>query len=370
MQTSNIQTAAMPRRRNGGIDFWKFIFSVVIIIFHFSENVGDRKHGPFMGGAIAVEFFFVVSGFLMAASAKKYTENNDSIGTNTRLFLFHKMKGMFPELAIAWGIGFIVMHLKKTDLTFVQIIKDFLTGMWELFFLQFSGLSDFRANTVTWYISAMLLAMLLLVPLLLKNRELFLNVLAPGISIFLLGYLCASYGNLHGPSDWLGFCYKGFPRAIAELCLGCVCFLACEHLKQVHLTTFSKVLLAIIELGGYLFMLIFCFHHGGSKLDFAMLFAVAISITITFSQQSVISDLFAHSIFSWLGKFSFSMFLGHRYWCSQMPKLFCDTTYRQNLLIYAVLVLVTSTVIYGLSEWIRKMQPKITPKIKPLFFTE
>ena len=50
-----------------------------------------------------------------------------------------------------------------------------------------SGMAGYRVNTVTWYISAMILAMLILYPLLIKYKDTFFFIIAPCLSIFLLG---------------------------------------------------------------------------------------------------------------------------------------------------------------------------------------
>ena len=63
LQTANSLIAKDISKRNGEIDLFRFIFSVMIIIFHFGNTYNYRI---FQNGYIAVEFFFVVSGYLMA----------------------------------------------------------------------------------------------------------------------------------------------------------------------------------------------------------------------------------------------------------------------------------------------------------------
>ena len=58
------------KNRNCAIDTLKFIFAVILVLFHSSLLLTDNMEGSvtFANGAIAVEFYFIVSGFLMAQS--------------------------------------------------------------------------------------------------------------------------------------------------------------------------------------------------------------------------------------------------------------------------------------------------------------
>ena len=58
------------RKRNGRIDLLRFVFALVIMLHHSRYVLGD-DHAVFIGGSLAVEFFFLVSGYLMAVSAER-----------------------------------------------------------------------------------------------------------------------------------------------------------------------------------------------------------------------------------------------------------------------------------------------------------
>lgn len=49
-------TVKQTKARNGAVDFWKFVFSIMVVQFH-SSNLTKVKNTPFVGAAIAVEFF-------------------------------------------------------------------------------------------------------------------------------------------------------------------------------------------------------------------------------------------------------------------------------------------------------------------------
>ncbi len=58
------------KKRNGTIDCMKFIFAIVVVIYHGSHFLGETRMA-FHGGFIAVEFFFLVSGYLLTLKASK-----------------------------------------------------------------------------------------------------------------------------------------------------------------------------------------------------------------------------------------------------------------------------------------------------------
>lgn len=111
-QPSKEVSRGTTKPRNGEIDFWKFVFSIMVVQFH-SSNLTKIKTTPFVGAAIAVEFFFLVSGYLMAASISRYQESEIVVGRDSRNFMLHKIRGLCPEIFIAWGIGFVVQDIAK-----------------------------------------------------------------------------------------------------------------------------------------------------------------------------------------------------------------------------------------------------------------
>lgn len=344
------------KTRNGAIDFWKFIFSIMVVQFH-SSNLTKIKTTPFVGAAIAVEFFFLVSGYLMAASISRYREDDIQTGRDTRNFMLHKIRGLCPEIFIAWGIGFVVQHIAKKNVTPASLVKDLMTGVWDMFFLRESGLEGFKANPAAWYISAMLLAMLVLVPLFFKNRDVFLNVWAPILAIASLGYLSKNVGDLRGPTDWLGFCYKGWLRAVGELCMGVICWGICQNIIKLRLSKLARTLLTMLELFCYLGVIAWSYEHKGSQMDFVMLLLFAAGVVVTFSGKSLFSSFFNKPLVYFLGKISFPIYLAHNYWSHALVRIYPGQTYAMLYPKYVLATLCTTAVIYLTAAAFRKIAP-------------
>lgn len=351
--------------RNGAIDFWKFVFSILVVQFH-SSNLTEIKTTPFVGAAIAVEWFFLVSGYLMAASISRYREEDIVTGADSRKFMLHKIKGLCPEIFIAWGIGFVVQHIAKKNVTLSSLVKDLMTGVWDMFFLRESGLEGFKANPAAWYISAMLLAMLVLVPLFFKNRDVFVNVWAPVLAIAALGYLSKNVGDLRGPTDWLGFCYKGWLRAVGELCMGVICWGICQRIKDLPFTRLAQMLLTVLELGCYLGVILWSYSHKGSQMDFVMLLLFAAGVIVTFSGHSLLSSFFNKPLIYFLGKISFSVYLSHNYWSHALVRIYPGQTYAQLYPKYVIASALTTVVIYATASCLRRIAPAVTGRCRQL----
>ena len=259
---------------------------------------------------------------------------------------------------MAWAISFIIKQTAGGLLPLRKICKYAVQCIWELLFLRMAGCNDYNANGATWYLSAMLFAMLLLVPLFYKYRETFLYLLAPVICLATLGYLHSVGGTLRGNTDWMGFCYKGLLRAVGVLCLGCICYVACQKIEKVPLTCFAKILLSLVETGGYLFALYWTFGHATSKMQFVILLLFALSVTISFSHQGFFASVYDHRICYRLGKFSIPLFLSHHAWSGKMNRMFPDDSYAQLFPKYVALSVVTAFAIFAISAFLRKLYRK------------
>ena len=97
------------KKRNCELDLLRFIFSVIVMFFHGKKMFDSYDGGLFQYGYTAVEFFFVVSGYLMALSAQKYTGEN--IAADTFDFMKKKLKTLIPFLLGAFAVSFISVEI-------------------------------------------------------------------------------------------------------------------------------------------------------------------------------------------------------------------------------------------------------------------
>lgn len=346
------QTCSLPprKKRVGEIELFRFIFSVIILLRHFESVVNENLVFP--GGAYGVEFFFLVSGYLMMASVEKASsrENTCSIPVDTWSYLRKKVKSVYLEIFLAYGIGFVVICVCRS-FRWNDIRNLFRNSIFELLLVQRFGLGSNSVNSPIWYIESMLLAMAVLYPLNRKYQNSMKYIIMPMTALFLLGYLQQEYRTLRGPSIWLTFTYKGNIRAVAELCIGAECFYIVQNLKQIRFTRLSKWLLTLLKWVCWGSLILYMWQE--SKYDFYMLLLLCISCILAFSQQCADAHIYQNKLVTWLGKFSLYLYLSHypyRFIASVLPK---GMRYRYILIYYVSCSFATALFIMFLSNWLR-----------------
>lgn len=253
------------RKRNEKIDFWKFIFSILVFLCH-SKALRDGVPPPLGGGgSIAVDFFFIVSGYLMVSSFERQKKSGNR-SRDTFCFLKRKMIPLVPAIWAGGIIGIFVRSIIRKG-TLEGWIKAFVNSIWSFLLIDFSGIRGTPADGVTWYVSAMFLIMFVLYPIMHKDKEIFLTVVAPLVSIFSFGYLYQNFNTPRNPPVWCGFCYKGMIRGLAEICLGAVCYVLAQKLHECRLTSVGYVFFSFMENICYIAVFYAGCVKGASKVE-------------------------------------------------------------------------------------------------------
>ncbi len=297
--------------KNGKIEFFRFVFCMIILLFHVGKYLLDTavfgKLSMFAHGAIGVEFFFLVSGFLLAKTAKKRSEGTPELGKETWQFILRKYQGIwFYHLAafIPTFAVYALIHAKK----WFDVALYAVESLPNLFLVQLSGIKGIWLNHVEWYLSAMMIGMFLLYPLLLKWYKTVSRVVAPIAALLIIGWLSHETGKLTGTTVWMDVAYKSLFRAVAELCLGVAAFEWCEIIREKNFTKAQRIGLTALEFGCYFAVVIFSFVMFKYAYEVQALFALLIAVTLSFSRVTY-GDCFDNPFCYWLGEMSLPIYL-------------------------------------------------------------
>lgn len=351
--------------RNGKVEFWRFIFSLIIVIHHSRYLLGDNNC-MFLGGSLAVEFFFLVSGYLMMASIDKKKAAPTHLGHETATYIGRKFNNLCPDLPIAYVIALAFVSFAKQN-TVSQTVLLFINSFFEVTQLKMSGLYSVSLNGVTWYISSMLLCMAILYPLIRKFPDIMTNIVVPLTALLLLGYLSGNYDSPRTPLQWIGLTYKGNIRAMAELCLGVLCYKACQRLTALQLRKSGKLLVTLLEWCCYIVVIWYMYAKKASQTDYFMLLIMMVGITLSFSHLGIDAPLFDHPFIVALGKFSLPLFLSHTFYAQHLNSLLPGLwSGNRRMAIYLLCSFATAALVKLISMLLVKFRPAISQWVKHL----
>lgn len=355
----------MRKQHNVTIDFLRFLFSVIVVLHHSRYVLGD-DNCYFLGGSLAVEFFFFVSGYLLLVGADKAGRKNgagtNGIGSETLHFILHKIRSFLPEFLIAWWIGFILIGVVR-QYGVLDYLKAFGNDFWELTLVKMSGLFTHGIDGAMWYLSAMLLGMALLYPLLRTKRDLMTHLVCPLLALFLYGYLCQAEGHPRDPIVWLGLCYKGLVRAVAGLCTGVVICMAVRRIKKLApagLTKLGNALAIGVQLLCLILTIRYMAEQEPSEYDYFYMFLLMLLVLISFSGfglESVMGNSQRlHRLSAFLGKYSLSLYLGHLYFAQHVNELLSEELYsgKIRMTVYLAAAFANGLLVMGLSALYRR----------------
>jgi peptidoglycan/LPS O-acetylase OafA/YrhL len=307
-------------RRNGKIELYRFIFSMYVLFFHMGKYLlppqkftDGAELGFFRHGAMGVEFFFLVSGWLMAASvsrklAAKGEGEKPFVPKEGLDFLKRKYLSLMPQHIPAFVIAFTV-YVYIRELRPTAIIKAFVDSLPNLFLIQMSGANFTNPNHLEWYISAMLIAMALLYPILTKYYDAFAKYIAPLAALLICGYLIYTDKKLTGVTTWTGLCFKAVLRAVAEVSLGFASFELSAYLGKKQFTKGQRIFLTLTEIGCLSGVTLYTVSLLSTKYELYCLALLFVMVTLAFSGVTYGNEVLSNGFVCFLGKLSLPVYL-------------------------------------------------------------
>lgn len=341
------------KRRNGEIDALKFLFAAAIMIYHGWNYLGlDR--GLFAAGYMGVEFFFVTSGFFLAAHVVRRGSSSEETPLS---YVVSRYKFFFVWQIVAFAASFVVLAI-ISGWGAGQMTTTLVRAIPEILLLQQSGLMlnpTYVVNGITWYLSALLLVSFIAYWLIRKFGKGFLCFGAPLVALLILGYFVHA-GGFSNPWGWTGFFYHGFLRAVAEMFLGCFIYgiVANGELGKTWLgKTGSGVALAVKVV--CIAALVVLATGGGQDYLFIFLIVVCVLMLVMQVRPAVLPDK-PNEVFIYLGRLSLPVFL-NQLWCWKLMDYFLGfSTWNPALAIgaYSVAVIALSAVEMAVIDTVRK----------------
>lgn len=334
--------------RNPEIELWRFFFAVVVFLDHMKV---------FPHASLAVDFFFLLTGYLTMVSIQKAAK--EGCTRSCFSFIIHKMKSFYPELLVAMVISIaIIWGVHGVDANiFKQSCNTFINGI--LPFLKMSGLSmsakDY--NSATWYISSMLIGLVLVYPQLVRYGA---HAFLLAVGVLICGFLCAYHGSLDRVYTYLGVTYEGNLRAVGELLIGATIYPLAQYLKSMRPTFLCSVLATLLKCCGVACIVYIASLDNTEKHGIALCAAVMVLVLVV-SGYGIDKRLYDNKLCLFLGALSLPFYLGHYTITTQMGALLPVSNAPAELVLPVAFVysLISALLIMWLGTLIRKLGQKL-----------
>lgn len=325
-------------KRQNMITLWRVVFTYIVMMHHLFN-----AYSFFTCWYISVEFFFIVSGWLLAKDlyCKKQTPYK---------YTWNRLRRLYPEYLFSFilCIGFLVWYrgygIKELIQWFVRI------GFYEAIMGQYWLWSGAElANIATWYLSVLIVAGLLVYSMGKYFPEIAETIVFPVIIIIFVSFSYKNVGAVNGAIQVGTFGHMNFLRGLAELCIGYLLYKLNEN-TNVFKTLFLKIVGAM----SLVLVIISSFKLGG-YWDYLYIFLISIGVIAGFN-----TDLpFWNKIINFLDKISYSLYLNHIIFRTYiMPQLFYDLSW-ESIFVYVVVVTVFSIFAYYFVNLMIKCLKKI-----------
>lgn len=289
--------------RNRTFDFYRFLFACVIFIFHGHDMAGyTYASGAFSGGYLGVEFFFLLSGFLMAQSIEREKQES-SAETRTLCYFIGRWKQLMPQYWLSIGLAILVRILLNPNFDVRQMIAKEIP---EFFALQIFW-KPVSVNGALWYVSALLWAGALVHYLVSSKHKFFVSVFFPLGLLTYCGWAFMSVGNID-IIDSRYFFLGGFLRAFFEIGFGCSLYSVYKLLKRYQI---KLPLMSIIEFVTTAVIFFVMWRTQKDHKDFIMIFIMAAFVLAIAIGQGVLSKYLNNDISKFLGSISYPVYLNH-----------------------------------------------------------
>lgn len=336
--------------KNNSIYIWRIVFTYLIAIYHFN-NAFNINSGWYIG----VEFFFIVSGYLLMEHISNGKINSPWKYTLKRVLYF------FP-ICLIGSISRIVynsitngLSVKGTLYTIFEYLPDFC-------FMYLLGGSK-SANAVVWYINALLVAGVVIIYFVLYHKRVYINIIAPFSAIVIYGALVKFSGCIEGFGawnspflEWANYLY--LLRGFAGLSIGVLVWVVTSKIRVKERV---KILL-LVEVIGYLAVLILSYYYGRSNLDLSFLMILVVCVGLSFTNE-IPEKIVKNPIVRLLNSISIYIYINH-----YLIRLIYAERYTSysivNLIGYCVIITIIGIVEYFMIESIKKVIRKIILKRK------
>ena len=322
------------------IEFYRYVFMVVLLAFHGRTNY-------FPNGYLVVEFFFILSGYLLMESYLRKPKTAVQ-------YTVDKLKRTYVEYFVAVCFCFLYFGLLANLIRHTLSMDLIFKFIYEALLLQNIGIYDGGYNYPMWYFCVLIWGGAFLYYLISRYTELATHLFIPAISLMTLTFLY-NHGDLPKIWETYNVFYIPFVRGIAEMGVGIIlCMFAHSHYNKVHSSVWLDVF-AVIAFGLILYVFYFNAEREYNKYVF-LIFPLIIFAGMR--NKGFLNIIFRSPIWRKLGGITYEMYLLHGILGSITNRAIEWVGIHWSLYLFIVYIIFVTLVAFIFKAGCQKLQSK------------
>lgn len=288
-----------------GINGLRGLFALIIVLFHFELFYSFGEYKIFSSGYFAVEFFFILSGFLIC---KNFIQKDKKSISEA---IASKVKKMYPAYILALFALISVYVAKWYNFNYILWLKQTPNNiklLTESLMLQSTGISNFKSiNGPSWYVSSLIVNTGIIIGLL-KIFKKFRKVTFLIITCLIYSYFYFNHYSM-SPNYFVYYIFSSAVlRGLAGMSLGALtCLITIDLSKKIN--NFPQKLFNLLEITLFVGLLSLLILHDPGKSNYFILVISSILIMLLFSKDGIIDKLFHFKFLQFFGNISFEFYI-------------------------------------------------------------
>jgi peptidoglycan/LPS O-acetylase OafA/YrhL len=308
---------AKPKKEMAlSVEFWRILFTVFVSLYHF--EIFFPKSRLLSSGSSAVEFFYVLAGFLLAISA---TSRRNRFPAPCSVkdahlfavdFVWKKFKAIAPVVVVALLLNCFV-YPSFMPMGFMDKLKSFMNSEWEVLMLVGTpfGFNNGMAPIVPlWYLTPLFIVGYVYSYLLNRHYD-FSFFIAPVVGVMFYIYFSIHSSLILDHSVAMGGLTAGMVRGISEMSLGIAIYPLYKKLSSMELKKPAIILLSVIEIYAVYRFFALTFFQSADLNNFRRLVYIMIIVLTSFLNKSLVARLLNRKIWKPLGRVTLGMYVCH-----------------------------------------------------------